>query len=483
MEGQFRNLRQIQEKMATGTPLSEEDKRILEDLRDKFGIYVDESTKKIMKGDFDANKQLIKGTGIELKNVMDAVTETTTMGEKEIEEQMTKDQEIATEISHRITGLTEVMQQTVLGVLNDIYDVLVSMAKFFFEDETEKLARFAALDEAHKQREAAQAEAEEAREKERKARQALEEAKAGGDEEKIALAEENLKETTRAADETTRQAVATEAAARTAENLTAEQIAAQGAGFKAEVDAIEGATGVKLFRSESFKKSFGTALEDVLPRLGKEVTEASFGMKVSEAMLGLFTGQRPLTREERAAKELQPKKFAEQFIAQMSARPALLEQAGGIENVRSAAAAGMAQMMKHEDWSDMWWTDQNKKEFAAIFSAAASTALAANLPTQAERERLEAERKAETDQLIRGLQEMVQVWTGATAAKDLILPARGGAPIITDMADTIFAAQPGGPVAEAITGRGGTVNVNVYGGDQKKVYETVMRALKVTGNA
>jgi hypothetical protein len=84
--------------------------------------------------------------------------------------------------------------------------------------------------------------------------------------------------------------------------------------------------------------------------------------------------------------------------------------------------------------------------------------------------------------------------TGDTKkARDLILPAGGGAPIITDVADTIVAARPGGPIDRATSARrdaderrgavAGTVNINVYGGDQKKVYETVMRALKATGNA
>ena len=72
----------------------------------------------------------------------------------------------------------------------------------------------------------------------------------------------------------------------------------------------------------------------------------------------------------------------------------------------------------------------------------------------------------------------------ATRATDLILPAGGGKPVMLDAADTVFAASPGGPIAQAVGGGGGgTVNVNVYGGDQKKVYETVMRALKATGNA
>jgi len=70
-------------------------------------------------------------------------------------------------------------------------------------------------------------------------------------------------------------------------------------------------------------------------------------------------------------------------------------------------------------------------------------------------------------------------------AGDLILPAKGGSPIITDERDTLMATRPGGPLERAMGGKGGggTVQVNVYGGDQKQVYDTVMKALKATGNA
>jgi hypothetical protein len=73
-------------------------------------------------------------------------------------------------------------------------------------------------------------------------------------------------------------------------------------------------------------------------------------------------------------------------------------------------------------------------------------------------------------------------------AGDLILPA-GGRPIITHPDDMFMATRPGGPLAHAmgLTGGGAgakaPITVNVYGGDQREVYRTVMRVLKATGNA
>ena len=80
----------------------------------------------------------------------------------------------------------------------------------------------------------------------------------------------------------------------------------------------------------------------------------------------------------------------------------------------------------------------------------------------------------------------LQVFETAQAAKDLILPAGGGRPIITDERDTVMAMRPGGPIATGMAGgprTRGTVNVNIHGGDQRRIYSTVMRALRATGNA
>ena len=86
-----------------------------------------------------------------------------------------------------------------------------------------------------------------------------------------------------------------------------------------------------------------------------------------------------------------------------------------------------------------------------------------------------------------GVQDGVAI--DATKVNDLIIPAGGGTPFITDPADTLLAFKPGGPISQALSGggggggRGGNVQINVHGGDTKKVYDTIMRVLKATGNA
>jgi len=69
--------------------------------------------------------------------------------------------------------------------------------------------------------------------------------------------------------------------------------------------------------------------------------------------------------------------------------------------------------------------------------------------------------------------------------KDMILPAGGGRPIITDPQDTLMAFKPGGAISQAMGGGGGggPVTVNIYGGDPQKVYEQVMRVMKTLGHA
>jgi hypothetical protein len=69
------------------------------------------------------------------------------------------------------------------------------------------------------------------------------------------------------------------------------------------------------------------------------------------------------------------------------------------------------------------------------------------------------------------------------AGDAIIFPPGRGSPIATDPGDTIMAMKPGGPLAGALGGSKAPVNLNIYGGDQKKVYDTVMRVLKATGHA
>ena len=49
--------------------------------------------------------------------------------------------------------------------------------------------------------------------------------------------------------------------------------------------------------------------------------------------------------------------------------------------------------------------------------------------------------------------------------------------------DEFFGAKPGGAIDKAINGGGGggVVNINIYGGDENKVYQVVKRVLQESG--
>jgi hypothetical protein len=69
------------------------------------------------------------------------------------------------------------------------------------------------------------------------------------------------------------------------------------------------------------------------------------------------------------------------------------------------------------------------------------------------------------------------------AANDFIIPSQG-APIIPDSADTIMGFKPGGPLAGMMGGGGGgNIEINIWGGDQSQVYNTIMEVLNRSDNS
>ncbi len=69
----------------------------------------------------------------------------------------------------------------------------------------------------------------------------------------------------------------------------------------------------------------------------------------------------------------------------------------------------------------------------------------------------------------------------APAAHDFVYQNGGGRPIITpiDREDQVVGSKPGGPIARS--GGGGNVHVNIYGGDERRVYDVVRRVLQQSG--
>lgn len=69
----------------------------------------------------------------------------------------------------------------------------------------------------------------------------------------------------------------------------------------------------------------------------------------------------------------------------------------------------------------------------------------------------------------RGLENLLK-------ADDLYVPA-GGRPIKLDRRDSVVASRPGG-VLSSMGGGAKNVTVNVYGGDQRVVWDTIQRAIR-----
>lgn len=66
---------------------------------------------------------------------------------------------------------------------------------------------------------------------------------------------------------------------------------------------------------------------------------------------------------------------------------------------------------------------------------------------------------------------------------DFISQNRGGQTVITpiDRADQVTGQKPGGPIAAAGRGGGGNVNISINGGDERRVFDVVRRAIQQAG--
>lgn len=69
------------------------------------------------------------------------------------------------------------------------------------------------------------------------------------------------------------------------------------------------------------------------------------------------------------------------------------------------------------------------------------------------------------------------------AVHDFISQDRGGRTVITpiDRADQVTGQKPGGPIAAAGRGAGGNVNISINGGDERRVFDVVRRAIRQAG--
>lgn len=426
----------------------------------KFGYFIDQQTKEIKRGIVDSNGEILTENAVELNDLFDVLLSQPTEGDKQLEEQMTKDQEIATEISKNITGLNEIMEQSVTAILGDIYSV-TSEILAFMKFDSGKTRDFMNAQSEKKALEAA--------------------AKTASAQEALADAQENLRVA-----ESRKELGAIETAKKQVETADRNLQAAQ-------------QTEMKL--GKVARASSGISEEALLA--GKGLTTAQ-----SSAPVFATTGHAKAAEQRlQEIVEDQIKTWGESFFpaspadtigfsvegfgAQIMQDPELVKQLGGEQNVQQALqAAEAAVAATREDTMTGFLT---QKEISTTTTSAFQQAILQGL-VQQEGAQLETDgRLSELIELgkqqLKALRETRDVGTAeylqeAQKAHDLILPAGGGRPIMTDERDSLVAMRPDGPIARSGGARGGgNVTVNIYGGDRKQTYDTIMRVLKQTGNA
>lgn len=477
MEAAMVNMRDIAKTEASErTP---EQEKILMKYAKELGLFIDEQTGDILKGEADDQGKLIKGTEVAVKDALEAVSETTTLGEDQIKDQLTRDQEIATEISRNVTGVSEVLEQSTNRILERIYEAVMVIVDFLVSDE-EQQRRAAQLKGAHEEAKKAQEGAEQKRKELADAQGALAKAKQVGDEEAVKAAKEQLaavEKETIAAEENVRR---TDAVRQAVENMSDEARAGQGVGAKQIVDAVGDVSGA---RSKAFASTLDRALERQQTKLSV-LDPSTYSLEnLSDEVINEVSAA--MTNLEDLSEQTYSRLREQGVMGQVRGEETTVNEA-----LRRAEAA-----YREAGGDDFFATEDTKQAAIEAFNAALAKHLAANIKTDDEMLQEQIKQRERLDDLVKSVQEGdaaqgILDYTGVGSllsnfrkAGDLVIPAGGGKPILTDEKDTLMAFKPGGPVAGAMGGRGGDVHISIYGGDQRQVYDTVMKALKAVGRA
>jgi hypothetical protein len=477
MEAALENMRKIAE--VEPHLRSKEQKDLLARYGKELGLFINEQTGELVKGEADEAGRMLPGTGVVIKDALQAVTETTTLGEDQIKEQLTKDQEIATEISHNITGLNEIIEQSTNRILERIYEAVMVIVEFLSWGDEDKERRRAQIDGAHRAQEEAQEEAEKARKDLQAAQSAVADARQKGDDDALAAAQENLKAAETQSITAEKNLRETTTMTQAVSNLSNEARGGMGLGAKEILEARERAGEVDL--GPGGAKTMASELDRALYRQQTKMavlepstwSVSNFSDEIVNEVGAMRTDLEDLSGDTRD---------------RLLASPVLDQVEAG--SIGEAIAKGEAAYKKAEEEAGFYIGVDEKQAMIEAFNAAVAQHLTASVLSPEEQKMQADERKKQLDDLIGQMEQnnwasaVGHLFGGAKKTQDMIIPAGGGRPVITDERDTMMAFKPGGPIAAAMGGGGGgPVSVNIYGGDQKKVYDTVMRALRATGNA
>jgi hypothetical protein len=468
-DARWQNLERIRDeiKEARGDrlALSEEDRKYLDSMAQQFGIEVNDQTGVITKD----NLQLVDALGlIKTSSVDDSKT---------ISDQFTRDQEIATSISENLYGLNDIMEQSIAKILTDIYGVVSAIARKYLSGSPE-MEKLQAIETSREARLSAETTRTSLRDKVRQVDFKL---RGSSGEEREAL----LRERT----DLNKQEVQAQSDYRRAEAIERAARKASASGRTLEV-GTEALTQAGMLKPPVSAKYLEATAKEVLGS-GRASSSSVYAMREGARGVDFWEDIEPedILGEMRERWESLSEKQREDFAAIY----------GGMENVeRSFAAAERAMNDAAGEIEGVMTTEAQEYE---LFHGKAAGAFKAQLLQGAGADAPETstwmdnilnmgkEIVKNTSPLAKELSEnqdigLAALFSGAQRAQDLILPASGGRPILTDERDTLMAMKPGGPIAQGLgVGRSGSVIINVHGGDQRRTYEVVRRALKAVGLA
>lgn len=459
----FERLREVRDGIVDKVP---------EDLA-KLGFFIDKQTGDIKRGYYDATNTLVKDNAVAIRDSFDVLSSTPTEGEDTMLEALTRDQEIASEIARNTTTTANVLEQTIAGILNDIYGVVEVIADFLADDRI-KQQKLAAQQQSRARREELAEQAKIAQAQVDTLSDKIQESLKDGDQETAKQLQSQLDlaktEATKAELALSRQ----ETVAKALENLTDEMVKMEGAGASAVISALE-RSGDKIFASDKQRDQFVSALDEALPRFA-ESTSSGWDYFTDEFMRNM------------EASSQTPEQWA-QATREKLLDPAVLSQiAGGGQSVDAAIKQGIEAAKKAEADASFFATDaEERRSMAEAFSTAVSTSLAQQLLPQTAKEQVQG------DAIIQQLQELNrQASSGGVSgfdlartflgqmrqARDVIIPARG-TPVITDSRDTIMAMRPGGPIdAASKSGSRNNVTFNITVNSAEQLYNTFARMAK-----
>lgn len=437
---------------------AQEGQRTIPEELQKLGYFIDQNTGEIKKAAVGHDGQITdeaKSSAVVIEDQFDILTARAVEDQKTMQEALTKDQEIAMSISDNVRSLSDALEQTVSMILERIYDGVMSIYRFIVRDHPEAAAALQKQEYRDEQIRKMRGDMEAAR-------------KQMGDLQKnIALESDPDRKR--------------EMEKKLQSLQTQQEVRAKHLQDMMQRDAE---VKYKTIEEQAKESSVSEETQDRIDAASKgdSVTALEVWANPVEAarkMVGNRLGAAGRVREEFGEFSDAEHAAAQKRSLELSVDAArkVWDSSGGWDKAMALRSplrlGGMALDIRNRATEQAYGEAIDEKDRKEELSVAEET----------------AENTADLVKLSK--QESQGWWLGdwfgtPKPAGDLVIPSNGGTPIITDSADTLVASRPGGVIEQAM-GKGGSgggpVNVNIYGGDQREIYNTLMRVLRETGYA